>query len=206
MSRGYGRVQRAIIDWLATEPGGRNKRGVPVRSTIVQAAAHVYGTSEPTEAQLVAVRRAVRGLAAAGAIENERGWGRPRNGARRLKLTTRVVECDGDGCEWCETGIPRYEGTWIANEMSKKHPYWTGRRDPDWEGPLHLTEKYADREWAWKAWHLGEMAPRRKMDAVSVRLLRRVLTDDERDNEQAMFARTVAAYKAAAGEAAKPSD
>src|SRR5215211_9390259 len=112
MSRGYGRVQRSILEWLATEPAGCNKRrGLPNRNTIADAAKHVYETSEPTDAQLVATRRAIRGLAADRAVDVAFGAENPEKG-RRLPRSTRVRECGGDGCEWCETGVPRYTGTW----------------------------------------------------------------------------------------------
>ena len=64
MSRGLGRVQRTIVGTLTR---GLSKRYRP-RYTIRSLAQRVYERAEPTEAQLSAVRRAVRGLVTAGLV------------------------------------------------------------------------------------------------------------------------------------------
>jgi hypothetical protein len=81
MSRGPGRVQNALLDWLSTDPKGTYGRAGsqslgPVDASITEAARAVFGVSEPTDAQRASVRRAARGLAAAGLILSigRRGW------------------------------------------------------------------------------------------------------------------------------------
>jgi|SRR5829696_5099815 len=59
MSRGHGRVQRTALALLATTRYGYSVRDL---------ARYVYSTHPPTAAQLVAMRRAVRGLLAEGAV------------------------------------------------------------------------------------------------------------------------------------------
>jgi hypothetical protein len=74
-----GRVQRALLDWLATDPegtfGGAVSSG-PVDVSITEAACAIFGASEPTDAQRASVRRAARKLADAGLIQSNgrRGW------------------------------------------------------------------------------------------------------------------------------------
>lgn len=177
MSRGLGKTQRAILDFLASEPAGRHKKtGVPFHSSIAEVAAQVYGPA-PTDAQLVATRRAVRRLAADGHLEVQRSTVELEQ-ARRSPLATYVLQCAGDGCEWCAAEIPRYTGLW-ANENPPE-------RYLDWD-PSRVVERYVkDGE----AWHCGKMRPRRKTgeynrDAVSAVILRRLLTDEERQAEAA---------------------
>lgn len=78
MSRGPGRIQRAVLDAIATPAasasfdcetpygsGGPGPVGVPLDAIF----GTVYGTYRPTRAQRVAVHRAVRVLVADGAID-----------------------------------------------------------------------------------------------------------------------------------------
>jgi hypothetical protein len=53
-------VQRALLDWLKTDPGGTFKNTGPVDMSITEAAAAVFGVTEPTGAQRASVRRAAR--------------------------------------------------------------------------------------------------------------------------------------------------
>ena len=65
MSRGYGKTQQAVLAYLANDPAGRDEDGFPYASTIREIAVGVYGTVDaPSDAQLVAVRRAIRALVA----------------------------------------------------------------------------------------------------------------------------------------------
>lgn len=76
MSRGPGRVQRALLDWLRTDPEGTFGDSGPVDVSITEAARAVFGVSEPTDAQRAPIRRAAHRLAAAGLIQHNgrRGW------------------------------------------------------------------------------------------------------------------------------------
>ena len=67
VSRGHGHVQRAILAHLAEVPA---PDGYPNWTSVQDVAEVVYDTDAPTTAQLVAVRRAVRALAAEGAAES----------------------------------------------------------------------------------------------------------------------------------------
>lgn len=77
MSRGHGKVQRAVLDALrASQWGQARPSGI---------AAAVYGP-EPTDAQRSAVRRAIRGLVAEGLVHKRMGGSedsRPRTYQRR---------------------------------------------------------------------------------------------------------------------------
>lgn len=64
MSRGPGRVRREILRALGTLSGGRDRHSMSTRSL-----AELVYRQAPTEAQLSAIRRAARGLAAEGRIE-----------------------------------------------------------------------------------------------------------------------------------------
>lgn len=66
MSRGLGRVQRAVLDYLATDPMGRwaGGQGWAYKRSVVIAVAGDYSESAD-----VSVRRAIRKLANAGLIE-----------------------------------------------------------------------------------------------------------------------------------------
>lgn len=173
MSRGYGKTQRAILDYIATEPKGLNPYGVPDHCTIAEVAAHVYG-SEPTEAQLVATRRAVRRLAADGTIEAAHSFVTPEVG-RHLPERLQVQECDGDGCEYCAEGIDRFTGTWADESPPAAEGYdW----DPSWSIDFWVKRG--------AAWHCGRMRRRHvaDYDAVAAVLVRRPLTDQERQAEE----------------------
>jgi hypothetical protein len=62
MSRGMGRVQRAVLAYLETEPDAEPFIGVELH----RVACAVFAVTTPTDAQLASVRRAVRGLVDAG--------------------------------------------------------------------------------------------------------------------------------------------
>lgn len=69
-------MQRALLDWLKTDPGGTYKNSGPVDMSITEAARAVFGVDEPTDAQRASVRRAARVLADKGLIQSNgrRGW------------------------------------------------------------------------------------------------------------------------------------
>src|SRR5260370_35132130 len=70
MSRGHGRVQREIIQALV--PNGRGHRGHLAPSQTVRQLAGRTSSQDrhmPSEAELSAVRRALRGLVAEGVVE-----------------------------------------------------------------------------------------------------------------------------------------
>lgn len=72
-SRGLGRVQRGILDAFRVE------------LTTRQLAQLVYDVDEPTETQLVAIRRAVDDLRRLGLVTTEGEPGKPQ----RVRLTER---------------------------------------------------------------------------------------------------------------------
>jgi hypothetical protein len=76
MSRGHGRIQRAILDYLATDPSGRYKSGAARHTSLYRVTSAVFGASLPTDSQRASVRRAARQLHRAGLIEMRQEWDR----------------------------------------------------------------------------------------------------------------------------------
>ncbi|MGW7674414.1 3'-5' exonuclease [Streptomyces sp. NPDC054775] len=73
VSRGLGRVQRAVLAYVRSEPGGLSGiDGTPLAASVTGLARVVYGVEQPTDAQRAAVRRAVRRLEAGGHVEVHR--------------------------------------------------------------------------------------------------------------------------------------
>lgn len=75
MSRGFGNVQRAVLDEVRANPNGL------AADTIAR---HIHG-ADPTPAQLESVRRAIRTLSARGLVERAARWDRrPRRSLKRF--------------------------------------------------------------------------------------------------------------------------
>lgn len=100
MSRGPGKVQRAILGYLETDPDGASPVG-PMDVSLFRVTCAVFGTDEPTESQRASVRRAAWQLYRAGLIvmtertaegtwtpddPNARFYRRQRRSAARLQL------------------------------------------------------------------------------------------------------------------------
>ncbi|MDW8478383.1 hypothetical protein R3L02_42305 [Streptomyces scabiei] len=113
MSRGLGRVQRAVLAYVRSEPGGLSAvDGTPLAASVTGLARVVYGAEQPTDAQRAAVRRAVRRLEAGGHVEVHRlRVGRtytqqrahPRFWAPRYDRRL-AVATGKDGCPGCAAG------------------------------------------------------------------------------------------------------
>lgn len=91
---GLGKVQRRVVDYLATAPGrfaGMSWdpdtqrftwHGRPNGVTVHQVAIAVYGTDEPTASQVRVIQRGVRRLESLGLVDCWHGWtGVMREGA-----------------------------------------------------------------------------------------------------------------------------
>lgn len=92
MSRGPGRIQRAVLDYLHSNPEWNLRGIVPAKFTMLHLACHVHGVAEVTDSQLASVRRAVRTLAKTGAVRTYRANdGRRHYRARRGDWITNVV-------------------------------------------------------------------------------------------------------------------
>ena len=65
MTRGLRETQRAILTYLEGDPSGHDEDGVPRATPIDLIAVAFFGTANPTQPQMIAIQRAVRGLAAA---------------------------------------------------------------------------------------------------------------------------------------------
>ncbi|MER6687440.1 hypothetical protein [Streptomyces olivaceoviridis] len=113
MSRGLGRVQRAVLAYVLSEPGGRSGiDGTPLATSVTHLARVVYGAGTPSDAQRAAVRRAVRPLEAGGLVEVHRlpvgrTYTQQRAHPRFLppRYDRRLAVCTGeDGCPGCAAG------------------------------------------------------------------------------------------------------
>lgn len=114
MSRGMGRVQRAVLAHLLNEPAGRSRvDGAPNLTPVSQLARVVYKVATPSDAQRAAVRRAVRGLQKRQLIEVRRvGVGRtyrqrrahPRRTYPRYEYHLAPCPGPGQGCAGCAAG------------------------------------------------------------------------------------------------------
>ena len=104
-----------------------------------------------------------------------------------------VAECRGNWCEHCADGVPRYEGKWADASVSEKERY------PSWD-PSTFVDHCAEEG---TPWHCGKMRPYWYAHYVGVRVVRRPLTDKEREVERKRIEARRAQYEADVAEAAK---
>lgn len=113
MSRGHGRVERAILDHVATTPP---LKGAPMS----QLASAVYGVDEPTRSQMVSTRRAVRKLESEGLVETWRDRCYSTPGRTYQRRGQKGAWCTAEGERWqlpdhpgrcfhCEDGLARHD-------------------------------------------------------------------------------------------------
>jgi hypothetical protein len=125
MSRGPGRVQRAILNYLATDPAGYIAGGAPDSVTVSAVAAVIFGTYRPTDAQRSSVRRAVRQLAAAGLVKADR----ESTFCTDYERTYRQYRHGKSPSSYCQMGAPYHDvtisETWVCRawtaEESKRY-------------------------------------------------------------------------------------
>lgn len=96
MSRGHGRVERAVIEAADAAP---LTDGLPMSKV----AAVVYGTEEPTRSQMVSLRRAVKRLEEQELVTTWRDPAYPTPGRYYWRRTGRTVACTHD-CPYCAAG------------------------------------------------------------------------------------------------------
>ncbi|MER5209377.1 hypothetical protein ABT063_01955 [Streptomyces sp. NPDC002838] len=113
MSRGHGRVERAVIEQVTAAPAFK---GVAMSKL----AAAVYAVEEPTRSQLVSTRRAVRKLAEEGVVETYRDPSYPNLDRTYQRRGRKGAWCTAEGeryqlrgrpgyCPHCEGGLPRHD-------------------------------------------------------------------------------------------------
>lgn len=130
MSRGHGRVERAVIEAVNAAP---LTRGLPISKV----AAAVYDTEEPTRSQMVSLRRAIKRLQEQELVTTWRDPAYPSPGRHYWRRTGRMVEC-GQDCPYCAAGHAAYRerGRTVHDEYGqvrdvveswvRKHPaQWT---------------------------------------------------------------------------------
>jgi len=129
MSKGYGRIQRGIID--ATEGEDRDEDGVPQWLSIEDLALHIYGSDKPTSAQREAIRRAAHQLAEDAKVEAQRWPIHDRDGGEVDQVFPAGTEfyCrtppGRDDCEGCAMGLEQLGG---RDNRSKKYHLWPTER------------------------------------------------------------------------------
>lgn len=69
MSRGYGRIQRAILEAVHEAGEATDYSGLPEGTTIRRLAWRIHGTALPTPAQHESIRRAIHRLRELGEVE-----------------------------------------------------------------------------------------------------------------------------------------
>ncbi|MEU8717918.1 hypothetical protein [Streptomyces sp. NPDC048663] len=185
MSRGLGRVQRAVLAYVRSEPGGRSTiDGTPLAASITGLARVVYGVEQPTDAQRAAVRRAVRRLEAGGHVEvHRRPVGRTYTQQRAHprfwppRYDRRLAVCTGkDGCPGCTAG-DRPSMYFDADIMAMFNEHYGTLAEADrqlWRATAH-------------GWHLYPVPLPRPADdyrtcevEITELCVRRALTDKER--------------------------
>lgn len=131
MSRGHGRIERAILDAVAEAP---LYKGLPIS----ELSAIVYGVEEPSRSQVVSLRRAVRRLEEQELVTARRDPAYPTPGRHYWRRTGRTIPCEGDSCAYCAAGHQRHGDPGLAVHVEygqvrdvieawvRKHPeQWT---------------------------------------------------------------------------------
>lgn len=103
MSKGHGRIERAILEAVAQAPA---HKGLPMS----QLAAVVYTTEQPTRSQTVSLRRAVQRLEAEELVTARRDPAYPTPGRHYWRRTGRTVPCEAEHCPYCTAGHHAYGG------------------------------------------------------------------------------------------------
>ncbi|MFF7982300.1 hypothetical protein ACFZDK_24750 [Streptomyces sp. NPDC007901] len=101
MSRGHGRIERAILEAVAGAPP---YDGLPIS----QLTAAVYDTQQPSRSQTVSLRRAVRRLEEQELVISRRDPAYPTPGRHYWRRTGRTIACGGDSCTYCAAGHQPY--------------------------------------------------------------------------------------------------
>lgn len=125
MSRGHGRVERAILAAIPPYPGGP----AITRWSLAQ---QIYGVEVPTRAQRASVDRAVNNLIRQGLAANGRFDVVVHTGPWISKSRWYYHGCEGENCRWCEQAIdPAVSGdlglTWgfgPVDERGRHREYW----------------------------------------------------------------------------------
>ncbi|MGV9884480.1 hypothetical protein [Streptomyces sp. NPDC003006] len=150
-----GKVQRAVLAYLRSEPAGRSRfDGAPNLTSVSQLARVVYEVTEPSDAQRAAVRRAVRGLQDQELIEvHRRGVGRTYRQRRAHPRRTypryeyHLAPCPGpqEECAGCAVGdVARFDFDRDVVELFVHH--FGGLMEANrqlWRSTLHGWHWYA---------------------------------------------------------------
>ncbi|MEU1496974.1 hypothetical protein [Streptomyces sp. NPDC005732] len=99
MSRGHGRIERAILEAVDAAPF---HAGLPIS----QLAATVYVTDSPSRSQTVSLRRALHRLEDQELVIARRDPAYPTPGRYYWRRTGRTIACEGDACAYCAAGHP----------------------------------------------------------------------------------------------------
>lgn len=102
MSKGHGRIERAILEAVAEAPV---HKGLPMS----QLAAVVYSTEQPTRSQTVSLRRAVGRLTEEELVSTRRDPSYSTPDRHYWRRTGRTIPCEGEGaCSYCAAGHDAY--------------------------------------------------------------------------------------------------
>ncbi|MEU2872987.1 hypothetical protein ABZ769_27950 [Streptomyces olivoreticuli] len=206
-----GKVQRAVLAHLRSEPAGRSRiDGAPNLTSVSQLARVVYVVTEPSDAQRAAVRRAVRGLEVQELVEvHRRGVGRTYRQRRAHPRRTypryeyQLAPCPGpqEECAGCAVGdVARFDFARDAIELFLHHfGTLTEANQQLWRSILH----------GWHWYPIQQPRPETDYRTYEVEVTelcaRRALSGDERDQAErqarAFLSPFVARIRAARGDA-----
>ena len=175
MSRGFGAVQRRLLEHLLTEDAGAYEQtGEPVWESVPTLAGMVYGNAGPSDAQCASVRRALRRLAQAQLVDVTRARVQRTYRQRRRHRSRYLTACAGPACLLCDyvrrrTPI-RIGGTLVEQQLREIS-------GDDAALEIERLHRYGWHEWLGNPWN--DFSTEVFDVHVSTTLARRHLTNDE---------------------------
>ncbi|MFI8977115.1 hypothetical protein ACIGO9_29830 [Nocardia asteroides] len=192
MSRGFGAVQRRLLEHLLAEDAGAYEQtGEPAWESVPTLAGMVYGNAEPSDAQCASVRRALRRLADAQLVDLTRARVQRTYRQRRRHRSRYLTACSGPACPLCDY-LPRRKLIRIGGTLVEQQLREISGADAD--PVVERLRRYGWHEWLGNPWN--DFSTEVYDVHVSTTLARRHLTEDElaefRDRRRAWIVQRLA--------------